>query len=152
MSRESWLAFLILEPWRSPAISRGFPAMCPPPLPAENHIFLQEKCIFQQEKACFCRKLPFSLQETHFSTALSEGLRIMNGSLVLDDCGVDMLVQATFSMHMIGISGQYRKQLKAYQLALLQLLGLWSALLVFLSLVDVLDIFLAGIPRSVSLP
>ena len=55
-------------------------------------MFLLRKCIFLEESTFFCRKEHFSvgepmfLQENHFSAVHSWGSRIMNGSLLLDDC------------------------------------------------------------------
>ena len=52
LSCESWVAFLILEPWNPPAISCSF-LPCPPP---KLH-FSAGRCIFLQENAPFCSLL-----------------------------------------------------------------------------------------------
>ena len=52
---------------------------------AGKRIFLEEKCIFLYESAFFCMRVHFSAGKPLFSAVYSRGLRIISGSLILDD-------------------------------------------------------------------
>ena len=96
LSCESWLAFLILELWNPAVISCGFLPCAPTKtaffcrklhFSAGKRIFYCRKAHISVGKCILLRENAFFWRKTHSSAVCSGGLRIMHGSLFLDEVG-----------------------------------------------------------------